>query len=312
MEMDWKALAEILDAIAWPLAVGIALIVARKPLTRLAVELGRRATKVSVGDYAIELAPMPELTPGWSTADFDVRQLTSSQIFDSYTHSLFEQLATASAADYAIIDLGQGDKWLSSRLYIFALILGRVSGLRALVFAEDSGGIARSFVGTARPDSVRMCLAKHYPWLEAAFAKAYATVAPDPKLGREPFELSDLAASAPWQVNQVVRLYVDEIQQQSPPTPEDEKEWESFGAPSFTWERTRWMNGRLVDDLLGADLNRLSYVDSPDNDPKSKVEAILRRRGEFVALVDEKGRFKQLVDRAAVLEELASRAAWAS
>jgi hypothetical protein len=313
MEMNWEALAGILDAITWPLVVGIALVVFRKPLTKLAADLGSRVTKLSVGAYAIELAPLPELTPDWSTADFDVRQLTSSQVFDSFTQSLFEQLATPSPSDYAVIDLGQGKKWLSSRLYIFALLLERVSKLRALVFVEDRDGTARSYVGTARPDSVHLTLAKQYPWLEAAFIKAYAAIAPDPKLGREPFELSDLAASAPWQINQIVRQYVEEIQQKAPPSPEHRDEWESFGGPSdLTWERTQWLNGRLVDDLLGTGLNRESYRVTPDSDPQSKVTAILRRQGDSVAFIDEDGRFSHLVDRTAALEELASRAAWPS
>jgi len=78
MAIDWKAIADILDAIAWPSVVGITLFVTRKPLAKLIAEIGKRITKLSIGDYEIELSMMPEMAPK-SVADFDVRQLSPTK-----------------------------------------------------------------------------------------------------------------------------------------------------------------------------------------------------------------------------------------
>ena len=304
MAIDLKAIADILDAIAWPLVVGITLFVTRKPLAKLVAEIGKRITKLSIGDYEIELSMMPEMSPR-SVADFDVRQLSPTKVFDSASHELFKQLAAPKQADYAIIDLGEGKKWLSSRLYIFALILGKVSGLKSFVFIETRNGVTRCLVGTASPLLICNSLAKRYPWLESAFYRVYASIAPDPKISNEPYELAELADSNSWQISDLVRKYIDEIQQQVEPIPEAKGEWESFGEPIHTWERTSWLKGSHVEELLGSELCTSSLIDSPDYDSKTKARAILRRTGEFVALIDDKERFKHLVDRSALLEKLA-------
>jgi hypothetical protein len=304
MAIDLKAIADILDAIAWPLVVGITLFVSRKPLAKLVAEIGKRITKLSIGEYEIELSIMPEMAAK-TVANFDVRQLSPTKVFDSGSQELFKQLAAPRQADYAIIDLGEGKKWLSSRLYIFALILGRVSGLKSFVFVETRNGVTRSLVGSASPLLIGKSLAKRYPWLESAFNIVYASIAPDPKTSNTPYELKELADENPWQISELVKKYIAEIQQQVEPNLDSRDEWESFGDPIHTWERTSWLEGRHIEELLGSDLCTSSITDSPDDDSQAKVKAILRRTGEYVALTDDKERFKHLVDRSALLEKLA-------
>jgi hypothetical protein len=264
---------------------------------------------LTIGDYSIELAAASEMQPNWSVTDVDVRQLTSSQVFDSASQSLFQQIAQTTTADYAIINLGSGNKWLSSRLYIFALILGAVSGLKAFVFVENRAGIPKTFVGIATPDDIRVSLAAQYPWFQAAFIRAYAAIAPDPKLGREPYELKHLASVQSWQLSNVVQQYVNELQQNVSPPPEVETEWESFEIPEPTWERTNWLTGEIVEEYLGDIMSDNSYLDSPDVSKEKRVDKILRRKGRFVALIDERGRFKELVDRSSILDKLGSQLA---
>jgi hypothetical protein len=83
---------------------------------------------LSVYEVSIELAAVPELSSTWEAGPADVRQLTPATVFDSYSQSLFQELLQPGQADYAVVDLGDGRKWLTSRLFIFALVLGRVRG----------------------------------------------------------------------------------------------------------------------------------------------------------------------------------------
>jgi hypothetical protein len=43
MSVDGEVVAKIIDAIAWPLVVGIVLLVGREPLVKLIQEIGRRS-----------------------------------------------------------------------------------------------------------------------------------------------------------------------------------------------------------------------------------------------------------------------------
>jgi hypothetical protein len=84
----------------------------------------------------------------------------------------FEQLGRATG-EYAVIDLGNGNQWISSRLFIFAVLLKRMTGLRQFVFIGTQNGVTGRFLGMASPDDVRWALARRYPWLECAYAYAY-------------------------------------------------------------------------------------------------------------------------------------------
>jgi hypothetical protein len=104
--------------------------------------------------------------------DTDPRRLSSSQLSDSASQTLFQELLKPAQADYAIVDLQSGKARLTSRLFIFSLILGEVTGLRAFVFLESAASTRRKFLGVATPANVRRTLGNKYPWLEEAFARA--------------------------------------------------------------------------------------------------------------------------------------------
>lgn len=72
---------------------------------------------------------------------------------DSYFDTLRQSLAAHGPSDYFVVDLQSDDEvWLSSRLYLFSYLLGELKGVRAVVFVGTRGDIARSYLGTARPE----------------------------------------------------------------------------------------------------------------------------------------------------------------
>jgi hypothetical protein len=218
--------------------------------------------------------------------------------------SLFQQLAEPSATDYAIVDLGLGDKWLSSRLFIFAVVLGQVSNLKAFVFVETRNGVTRSFIGVADPASVYRTLRKAFPWFEASLLSARIGPGVDPKTISEHMDLNSIAESASWKLINIVKTYVAGLQQTYPPPNGDQGEWEEFTINQPMWERTHWLDGLAIQELLGNSLDRSSYVMTPDATHQAKIEGILRRPARYVAILDEKERFTELVDRTETVEQL--------
>jgi hypothetical protein len=302
MAVEFKDIIELIKAIAWPTVVVTTVILLRKPLAKFISELGGRATKVSFFQFAIELTTMPEFKATWSVGSDDVRKLSPATVFDSAAQSLFNQIADSTASDYAIIDLGKEKHWLTSRLYIFAVMLERMRNLECLVFLETQGDTRRRFLGVASPSQVRWALAQRYPWLEAAFAEAYSEVSPKPPNTAFPYILSAQGGLQTYTANDLARHFIEKIQQNVAPTT-DAHEWVTL-EQQLLWEHAAWLDGdRRQRDL--ADILQMPWVlDSVDTPANKRARAVLRRDGLFVALVDEEGIFRSLVDRQALLEQV--------
>ena len=124
--MDRSIVPGIIGGVLWPLVAIIALLLFRLPVMRLANEISARTRKVSFHGLSVELEVLQPLTPNWAVSygvsTDDVRRLSPSEVFDSYASTLFEQLLRPREAEYAVVNLGLGKEWLTSRLFIFSLV----------------------------------------------------------------------------------------------------------------------------------------------------------------------------------------------
>ncbi len=309
MKIDWRFWSEFIRALAWPGLAALTLLMFRRQIAEVLTQTARRLRRPQAQEVSVDLTPLPELASSWSVGSTDVRVLTSPQVFNGNSRPLFQELLNTSQADYAVVDLGRGQEWLTSRLFLFALILGMVRNLRALVFVESSSGVRRRFLATASPSDVYRALALRYPWLEGAWLQASA--AQYPQEGSEENGRSDfshehpLFSGADWEmVNRFARDFLQRIQRTTLPPEEDQELYLGAGKQPAIWEKTQWMDGeRLERDLRGC----LQYAwceDSPDKPPKAVVNAVARRHAPFVALVDSDRRFLSLVDRYALLDQV--------
>jgi hypothetical protein len=287
---------DLVNALAWPLVAVLALILFRGPLVQLLGEIIRRTRKVSVYQVSIELATVPLMRPPWVNPNIDVRQLSSANLIDSYTITLFEELskmAKTAPADCAIVDLGAGKEWLSSRLFLFALVLGEAIGVRAFVFLETST-TRKAFLGVASPRAVWKALAaQHHPWFENAFGEA---------TGNNIFPTSDST-----QLRNIARFYVQKLQSQIEPPKSEAGQWEERPSKDPTeslWERTKWVNSDLLERWLGPKLSDAWCLEEQDTPNSALVEAILKRNDDFVAIVDRRHKFRGLVDRKALATQV--------
>lgn len=302
MNIEFKDFIELLKVICWPIVAGIAIVVFKEPLLHFLEAISTRATKLSAFQFAVELSKVPEFTPAWSAPYLsDVRQPSPSSEFTSGAMALFEQIRDDTASDYAIVDLGTGHQWLTSRLFIFALILERMRGLKCLVFLETAGEIRRRYIGTASPAKIRWALAHRYPWLETAFANAYSQI-PNHQIHSLHGALETYAAT------ELVRIYLEQIQMNEQPNSEEENQWVKLGDQQI-WEHARWIDGAKLIRILGNDLQASWVPYSPDVPPTDQAKAVLRREGPFIAIVEDGRVFRELVDRQALIEKTAKQMA---
>jgi len=254
---------------------------------------------------SIEFAKVPELATNWSAGGVDVRRLSAAQMFDSNTADLIQQLSGSSGADFAVIDLGAGDQWLTSRLFIISELLDRMRSLNCFVFVS-TGELGRpTFVGIANPQNVRWQLASKYPLLESALIKAYGDIlaAWFPGPPNEPARPIIMSSRGALDVNvaaELLRRFLQNIQR--PDQPSDR--WVNLGDATF--EYAEWLTPSVLRTTLGDALQRQAFQDSPDTPELTRVEGILRRPGSFVALVESDQTFRALVDRTALVEKTGS------
>lgn len=164
----WEKWIALVDRIAWPIVAIVGLLLFRKPLVNLFDVVGKRATEISIGGLGIKLPALPEAQLSEDVLTFRAAD-TFMVISTSAKSLLFSMFEQAQKYEYVAVNLGRGDKWLSSRLYIFAAMLQRMKALRCIVFLNAGAATESEFFGATTPDKVRWGLARKQPWLEVAY-----------------------------------------------------------------------------------------------------------------------------------------------
>lgn len=276
----------------------------------------RSIKKVGLGNFFIELFEAKQYSPDWAEGAADARH--DAVLINSSAGQTFSALVSDNTrADFAIVDLGDGDQWLASRLYIFAILLERVKGLKAFVFLEGSKDSRKHYIGWATPTSIHWALAREFPWFEKAYADAYMQVTTklyiDGNLrftvGGNLINAQDSASAPP--VIDVLKEFLKWIQLTPPVQPADgDKEWVKLKS-SEAYEHTPWLTGSGIEEILGDELQN-ERIQSDIYQGKNTVEQLSIMAGfskRYVALIGENQRFEKLVDRYEVLESAVRRMA---
>jgi hypothetical protein len=299
--MSGTEIVDLIRAIAWPLAVVIGLFALRKAMPSLLRELGQRTTRVSVFQFAVELAPPAPLA---GQPPLTVNLFNEPVADPSFLPHLFGQLLVSTPVDYMVVDLGKGQSWLTSRLFIWSEMLRRVRGLRSIVFVRHENGLDGRFAGITSPEDVKRSLAARYEWLERDLAFAYA----DALKQQEPVDRESGVMPQATASNVVIK-FMERLQ--AKPDGTDQDEWVLLPRKETepeVWERARWIDPMRLGRLVPA-IDESAYVVHSLQTPRSELaKAVLRGNGDFVALVDERFRFISLADRRALLEKAATTA----
>jgi hypothetical protein len=166
-------IAALVAAVALPAVLLIAVILFRDPLAAVLKEIPTRLESVSFAGVTVRF---PKAKGGALVGPGGMVDLakagTAQDITDTTQEAFYEHIKDSARFDYAIVDLDVGTSWLSSRLYILSIILGRMRGVRAVVFVATVGSTSRRFVGVCSSEVIRWRLAARWPRFESALAGA--------------------------------------------------------------------------------------------------------------------------------------------
>jgi hypothetical protein len=284
---------DVIKAITWPAVAAGAIVVFRKPVAEAFRILVERLSKISVGGVSVELSLLSELRP--RSLDSELRELNAAPPTPSAPTALLNEIQFGGSHEYIVIDLGTetAPRWLSSRLYLFAVMLSRISRLKCFAFVETAGSIRNRFVGLASPDAVRWGLARRYPWLEYAYAQVYAHI------GMPQFEpvTGTLALS---QMQTMVSQFLSAIRIPSAvplPFPDANKLPEAVDLGKGVFEYASWLDGGRVERILGDDLSTDSIQVPPGKTLQELMAAPVPQGSRFVAVVETDRRFRHVLDK---------------
>jgi hypothetical protein len=351
---------ETVRALAWPLVAVVIALVFRRPLALFFSTIGGRITKLSLLNVELELVPA---TPAASTPLLDdIRSVSLGAEISDSSRMLLDQVQSTSPADFALIALGEGEEWITSRLYLAATMMERMRGVRVFVFVEGAEPLEQRFVALAPVRDLRWTLAQRYPWLDAAWLRANLDAYPSagPPQGTQPrpddywppdpqsapawpaVVTSSGGAFDPYQARLVAMRFIQSLQKPIPPPkapanppaaqPQPAQAQPAQAQPAQAqpaqaepaqaqaalvqtegWialnASTQERGVYVTRKLLASWLPRSAFDDWADearDAPRGRrTRAVLRRPGDFVALVDADRNFVRLANRRALLEELA-------
>ena len=304
----------------WGFLSLVALIIFREPLAKFLSTVGGRISKISIAGIELELAETPSAQLSSNATSFgsmDSQQLAN----DSNSQTLKNALqGRPMPHSYAMIDLGTGRSWLISRLFIFAVMLRLVRGVRCFVFVSGSGDLHR-YLGTIPVEDIRWTLARLYPWLERVFAKAYKDQLWQPQPSPTPAAPittqgfgtldKDLAAvmahefvlllKDSWKGGELTFLNGPAEANYSTLVPNSPDEiWVEVGTSK---EYGAWIDA----DLLLRDFDGVILTERilQRASTEEKVRRVVGLTEPYLAVVGDSGEFISLIDRSKVLEELA-------
>lgn len=294
------SVAEVVAQYCWPFVVLVALLLLHRPVRLLMENIAKNATEVSLGSWAtfklpgLKQAPEDQVILNFKDLEGSVWQESGS--------NLLAQFQNTRTPEYALLDLGEGGEWISSRLFIFAVMLQRMKGLRCIVFVSTSNQ-QTTYVGCAAPDAVRWRLAADQPWLEAAFAQAYAGMAGFPLGMLRSNRFVDVkGALQPQMAQMIVSIFIQNLKEPLPHAVPDE-----YVSLKNGDEHATWITIAELERILGTDLWTDAVPENADQDPEAKrlqARKILNKPHPYVAQTRD-GAFVSLVSRVALLDEVA-------
>lgn len=297
----------LVSAIMWPVVICIFLLIFRKHMPDLVEVLLRRVKKLDFAGLSIELTESKSYTPSISMNQLDLIKLMEREQDTSEFVDIRAELLSDGSADYTVINLGNGKEWLTTRLYIMAIMFAHQKNISAIVFVESNNGTRKRFVGWAKPAAIRWALSKRYPWFEEAFSEAYCALVKD--FGPGPLVTSnrgELGNGEPYVyvlrhfLKQVQLDHLDEIENKS------KDEWICLNESEHSFEHGEWIDGILLEEIMDDDLHVSTIQSNKAKAIKmdhSLLQTILDSTGEFIAQTSYNGQFNGLLERTKILEQ---------
>jgi hypothetical protein len=303
--------AQIFSDMLWPVLALIVVLLFRKQLSDLIAGRGAsRIKSLSFAGFSLELAAPTAALIDSTLAATDIRKAGSEKdVNDSTLRSFYDQISSRWRLEYTVVDIGTGAEWLTSRLYVLAVIMHRMRGVKFVVFvASDPGGL-RQFLGICDVRELRWRLARWYSRLEAALVAGESRAWGIPAAPLQLIDNDEGRFASTNGAAELLRGFLSAVQQPIPPVGETQR-WQLLAAKPGeppTYEYAEWLSLDLLQRLLGETLKTeaVELRDTESLDETATKRMFARSNGDWI-IVTQDTQFYGVIDRRRYLESMVS------
>jgi hypothetical protein len=266
-----------------------------------------KISKITILGTTIEFFKSKELVTNKTLVEESIQGLSFVSNIDDSIQKLINSIQDDKESEFAIIDLGDGQKWLTSRLFIFSIIFDTFSFVKFFIFKDNNG-----FVGFANLDEIKKKLGKKYPWLQDSYIRAHFEESELRDNGNNTLLRDQIRTLDGGTQDTPVYLknYLRNIQNEYGPDPIPyQNEFQDrvlLPSSQNTWERARWIDKVLLVNILGNSLRNSSVKLTAKSDER-RIKEIINNEGNYIALIDKNNNFVSLVNRHNILEEIVQK-----
>jgi hypothetical protein len=276
------------------------------PVLLLVVEgLAARGGSIDVAGVSLSFASTSQAAAAGlqtTTLSQNLGTAEDAVVQSSSLTSILDALRAAHRSDVTVVDLGRGQTWWESRLFILVAGAAERDRPRVIAFMADQGGLKKRFLGWAEPARLLDVHLQASPELSQHYARAQADVAQ--------WRLGSPAGTGPGGQSAVILPWGG---QQYLPMVADGRADPSFALELFLQAALddashlglrRPVNAHRLQDLYGAELITDAIDVSADTGRWAAMLTTSHRT--FFALTDS-GSFKGLVPRDSLVAALVAR-----
>jgi hypothetical protein len=311
MEILFSDIVNLVQILLWPIILLVFLLIYRNSIRKFVEQLSPRIKKLSLLNvFDVELHEVPDLNTKWTgfgaRAGFgpgfgpaNIQQLAQRPYFDSTESSILSQLQDTSASDCAIIDLGKGEEWITSRLFILSFLLKQLRNLKCFVFVKGDETQKEIYIGNSTPEKVQDALARFFP----DYATHMDSVL-QAKFNTSLYMARSRISSVPTDPGSLYTIVNDFLQKIKSPVSADPSKWVQLQPGLLEYENAFWIDEYQIKRILGRELNESYVIKTTGASEEEIVRKVLVSSGEFVATVDSSYKYLALIDRRGLLEQV--------
>lgn len=276
---------DVLQIIIWPLLIIIILLLFHKQIKVLIPNL----KKISFAGFDLEISKAKEIPSLIDNEPNTINFGATSHVgtLSSHLNSIIAHIADIQAYDYIVIDIGNNDKWLTSRLFILSVVFPRICKLKQIVFVQSDPHCAtkQKFIGLMEAELVPRALAYRFNEYERLINELLSQRTKNLDIQGK-FNKDDAL--------NIISAFISSVQIDTLRP--------LIILDSGASEHAEWLSNDRLNELVGCNLVTKAINSSWSN--KKKLRRTIQLDYDFLAVVDEEGYFEYVVNRRKIILKL--------
>jgi hypothetical protein len=160
MGIQFSDIVNLLQILIWPTILLFFLLFYRDVIKKAIKKIIPRIGKLSIANlFTVELREISGLS---LEDDGPVKDLASREIYSSHLEIILSLIENQATSDCAVINLGKGKEWLTSRLFLLSFLMKNLVDLKCFVFLCEENNKKKGMLEMRHPSKFKTRLPSHF------------------------------------------------------------------------------------------------------------------------------------------------------